>query len=126
MKAIKVNLLPTKELSSRSTGEKLSVVASVTDAFSLSSLLVHRELVPPGRKTAPAHAHSLKEEVFFVESGHPSILLNGIVQELEPGDIIGLKPEDGIRCLFNDTSEDAIVWTIGTNDEADVVKFEGS
>jgi len=123
MKALKTELLPTKELVAISTGEKLSVAASVTEAFGLSRLLVNREIIAPGRKTAPAHSHSLKEEVFIVESGFPSILLNGAVQKLSPGDTIGLKPENGMRMVFNDSAEEAIVWTIGSNDEADVVEF---
>lgn len=123
IRVIKVNNLPTRELVSGSTGEKLSIAASISDAFALSNLLVHRELLSSGRRTAPAHRHSLKEEMFLVESGTPSVWVDGNIQRLKPGDAVGFTPQDGMRMIFNDSAEDAIVWTIGTNEADDVIEY---
>ena len=123
MKIVNVGALPSRELIAGFSGEKLSIAASISDPFELSNLLVHREVLPPGRRTAPAHQHSLKEEIFLVESGTPSVSLNGIVRKLMPGDAVGFKPQDGMRMVFNDSAEDAVVWTIGTNEKDDVVEF---
>ena len=116
--------LPLLNLIQGKTGEQLCTAYSVTDAFQLTQLLIHREVLPPGRKTAPAHRHSTKEEVFIVEKGNPSLYLNGSLTRLNPGDTIGLKPKDGTRMLFNETSDEVIVWTIGTINCDDNVEYD--
>jgi len=92
-------------------------------------LLVHREILPPGRKTAPAHSHTMKEEMFIVESGEVSVLyLDRIskqekIEKMGPASFFGFRPEDGIRMIFNASEVEAIIWTIGTNEAEDKIIF---
>ena len=51
------------------TGERLALARSISDAFGLSNLLVHIELLSPGRRASSAHRHSIKEEIFMVLEG---------------------------------------------------------
>ena len=123
MKPVIASELPHIEMVRKSSGETLSTVASISDAFGLSKLLIHREIIPPGKRTAPIHQHSHKEEAFFVESGSPTLWFEGRVQQLSAGEVVGFKPSDGMRMIYNDSLQDAVIWTVGTNDSEDVVGF---
>lgn len=123
MKKRRANELPLNQVIRKSTGEKLSLAASISDAFDLSKLLIHREIIPAGKKTAPIHKHSHKEEAFYVESGEPSLWYEGKAEALSAGDVVGFKSSDGMRMIFNDSSREAVVWTIGTKDLEDVVEY---
>ena len=115
--------LPSEELIVKATGEKLSIVRSISDAFELSSLLIHKEVLPPGRRASSAHRHSTKEEVFMVLEGTPSLWLDGQVSPMRAGDIVGFRPIEGARMIINESSSDAVILTIGTNDPSDVIEY---
>ena len=126
MQSVKVNVsaLPERELVAAKTGEKLTVAKSLSDAFGLTKLLVHQEVLLPGRRASGFHLHSEKEELCYVLSGHPSVLTGEQVVDLEPGDIVGSKPSDRApHMLFNRSREPAVILTIGTNPEADIITF---
>ena len=123
MKVGKVAQLETHQLT-RKTGEKLSIARSLSSYFGLNDLLIHFETLPPGRRASPPHHHTLKEELFLVVSGTPSIWVNGEVKRLEPGDFVGFTAADTRdRMILNDSDEPAIIYTIGTNPLEDEVVF---
>ena len=115
--------LPTEDLVIRTTGERLAIARSISDAFGLSNLLVHKEVLPPGRRASSAHRHSIKEEVFMVLEGTPSLWLDGQVSLMRVGDVVGFRPIEGARMIINESSADAVILTIGTNDPDDVVEY---
>ena len=126
MQGVKVNVsrLPERELVVAKTGEKLTLTKSLSDAFVLEKLLVHQEVLLPGRRASGFHVHSEKEELFYVLSGRPSALMGDQVVDLEPGDVVGFKPSDrAAHMLFNRSREAAVILTIGTNSEADITTY---
>ncbi len=123
---LKVNVseLPERELVIAKTGEKLTLAKSLSDAFGLETLLVHQEVLLPGRRASGFHVHSEKEEIFYVLSGRPSVLTGEQVVDLEPGDVVGSKPSDrAAHMLFNRSQKAAVILTIGTNPEADIITY---
>lgn len=124
MAAGKVEALAPRELTARSTGEKLSLARSLSDFAGIETLLVHHETIPPGRRTASAHYHSSKEEIFLVLSGTPSIWIEGEVTRLGPGDFVGFNAKERrAHMLLNLSDAPAVVLTIGTNPPDDEVTF---
>lgn len=120
----KVEDLALRELIAKSTGEKLSLVRSLSGFAGIDSLLVHQEVIPPGRRTASAHYHSVKEEVFLVLSGTPSVWIEGEVTPLETGDFVGFSAQEPkAHMLLNLSEEPAVVLTIGTNPPDDKITF---
>ena len=123
--ATKVNVssLPEEELIMARTGEKLTLAKSLSDAFGLTQLLIHREVLLPGRRASSFHYHSEKEELFYVLLGQPSVRVGEEVVDLAPGDVVGFKPSAEPHMLFNRSQEPAVILTIGTNPEADVITY---
>ncbi len=120
----RVENLEARELTARKTLEKLSLARSLSDFAGIESLLVHQEVVPPGRRTAAAHYHSLKEEIFLVVSGTPSVWIEGEVKRLEPGEFVGFNArEQKAHMLLNLSDTPAVVLTIGTNPPDDEITF---
>ena len=104
--------------------EPLSVARSLSDFADISTLLVHHEVLPPGRAASKPHTHTEKEEITLVLSGHPSLWLDGEVTALKPGDFIGFnKLEPRPHMLINASDEDAVILTIGTNPPNDLTHF---
>lgn len=124
--ALKVNVaaLSERELVVSRTGEKLSLARSLSDAFGLEKLLVHQETLLPGRRASGFHFHSEKEEIFYVLSGRPSVRVGERTIDLEPGDAVGFKPSaEAPHMLFNRSREPAVVLTIGSNSDTDIVTY---
>ncbi len=112
------------ELIAERTGEKLSLAKSLSDAFGLTDLLVHQEVLLPGRRASSFHFHSEKEEIFYVLAGTPSLLVGDQITDLEPGDFIGFAPsEKAPHMLFNRSAEPATVLTIGTRSSTDEITY---
>ena len=121
----KVNVadVPEEELVATKTGEKLTLAKSLSDAFGLTRLLIHQEVLLPGRRASSFHRHSEKEELFYVLSGQPSVCVGEEITDLAPGDVIGFEPSAEPHMLFNRSREPAVILTIGTNPEGDVITY---
>ena len=124
---VKINVadLPEQELVATRTGEKLTLAKSLSDAFGLTRLLIHQEVLLPGRRASGFHRHSEEEELFYVLSGQPSVCVGEEITDLAPGDVIGFKPASEPHMLFNRSQAPAVVLTIGTNPEGDVITYLG-
>ena len=121
---INVTDLPEEELVIAKTDEKLTSAKSLSDAFGFTQLLVHQEVLLPGRRASGFHFHSEKEELFYVLSGTPSVCIGNEVTDLEPGDIIGFKPSpEQPHMMLNRSQKPAVILTIGTNPETDVTTY---
>jgi len=117
-----IGSVPERELVVRRTGEKLTLAKSLSDAFGLTNLLVHQEVLLPGRRVSSFHVHSEKEEIFYVLTGTPSLLVGEKVTDLQPGGFVGFAPsEHAPHMLFNRSAEPATVLTIGTNPPTDEI-----
>jgi uncharacterized cupin superfamily protein len=123
---VRVNItdVTEKEISVKRTGEKLTFAKSLSDAFGLRDLLVHQEVLLPGRRASGFHFHSEKEEIFYVLSGTPSLLVDDRVTDLEPGDFVGFASSANTpHMLFNRSPEPATILTIGTCSPTDETTY---
>lgn len=77
--------------------ERFSLGAPLGSSLGLKRLGVHHELLPPGRRTSPPHAHSHDEEFVFVLAGHPDVWIDGHLHRLTPGDAVAFRPEPEFR-----------------------------
>ena len=119
-----VETLEPCDLIAQSTGEKLSLARSLSDFAEIDTLLVHHETIAPGRRTAAAHYHDLKEEIFLVLSGTPCVWIDGEVTQLQAGDFVGFNAKERrAHMLLNLSDAPAVVLTIGTNPPDDEVTF---
>ena len=119
-----LNQLPYREMISKGTQEPLSLVRSLSEVGELSDLLIHYEVLLPQRRTATPHHHTLKEELFLVLEGQPSIWLDGELSPLEPGDFVGCPAGEAVAHTVVNTSDTrAVILTIGTNPKDDVTTF---
>lgn len=105
------------------SGEILTVARSISDAFDLDRLLIHQEIVEPGNRTAPAHTHSKKQEAILILSGVATLYIENERTQLKAGEVIGFKPGDPYHQIVNESDNELVILTIGTNDRDDVVDF---
>lgn len=111
-------------MTARGSGEALSIARSLSGFAGTKSLLVHQEILLPGRRASGAHFHSKKEEIFVVLSGRPSVWIDGELFRLEAGDFVGFNNEDRrARMLLNRSDEPAVILTVGTNPGDDEATF---
>jgi len=120
----KLSELAERELVATATGERLSLARSLSDFSSLGSLLVHYETLLPGRRASSAHLHSVKEEIFLVLEGTPSVWVDGELRQLGSGDFVGFSAgERRAHMLLNRSDKPAVVLTIGTNPPGDEITY---
>ena len=93
-------ICPEQELVATRTVEKLTLAKSLSDAFGLTRLLIHQEVLLPGRAPSGFHRHSEEEELFYVLSGQPSVCVGEEITDLAPGDVIGFKPASEPQCCL--------------------------
>lgn len=94
--------------------ERFSFGAPLGSSLGLKRLGVNHELLPPGRRTSPPHAHSHDEELVFVLSGHPDVWTDGHLYRLTPGDFVAFPAGTGIAHTFiNNTQEDVRLLVVG-------------
>lgn len=105
-----------KQLGAKTTNEQLSLIKALTAAFSLTEISVHHETLPPGTKTSPAHYYAKKDELIFVLKGNPSVMINGEIVRLKPGEIFGSPSGTGIAYVIaNESSSPAFFLAVGSN-----------
>ncbi|MER3483421.1 MAG: hypothetical protein C4332_10025 [Meiothermus sp.] len=70
------------------------------------------------------HFHSVKEEIFYVLEGNPSLWLDGEWAELSPGDFVGFNRENGVaHMIVNCSKLPATILTVGSNLPEDWITF---
>lgn len=119
-----INQLPVQEMIATASREPLGMVRSLSEVGQLSNLLIHHEVLLPQRRAATPHHHTLKEELFLVLEGQPSIWLDDELHQLKPGDFVGCPAGEGVAHTVINTSEtQAVILTIGTRPDDDVTVF---
>jgi uncharacterized cupin superfamily protein len=102
------------------TGEALGLVAMLPASTGLFRLRVQHEVLPPGRRVSPPHAHTTREEVFFVLAGTPHLWLGGRIVELRPGDCVAVPAGTGqAHTLINDGRQDVELLAIASQGDGD-------
>lgn len=98
----------------RGTKELRSINSSFSEAFGLTKIGIHHELLPPGRRTSFPHAESDEEEFVYVIEGTPDVWIDGELFRLGPGDGVGFVPGTGIAHSFlNNTDAPVRLLVVG-------------
>ena len=98
--------------------EHFSFGAPLGSSLGLKRFGVNHELLPPGRRTSPPHAHSKDEEFVFVLAGCPDVWVDGHLHRLAPGDAVAFPAGTGIAHTFiNNTEEDVCLLVVGDADQ---------
>lgn len=111
------------EIASKRTGEKFGKHRMVSITCQLQRLLVSKEVLPPRRNSSSPHYHTTKEEVIYVLSGRPTLMMDGQKSCAKEGDFIVFKPgDDAFHQLRNDTDEECVflVSAAGMEDDQTV------
>jgi len=94
--------------------ELLSICSPIAEATGLSTIAVHHEVLPPGRRTSWPHAERDLDEFVYVLEGRPQVWLDGEVHDLEPGDGVGFPKGTGLTHTFlNNTDDEVRLLVIG-------------
>lgn len=82
--------------------------------FGMKSIAIWLEKLPPGKRTSWPHAHSVEEEFVYIISGHPTLWLNGKIEELSDGDAVDFKAGSGVaHTLINESDRDIYYLCVG-------------
>lgn len=111
--------LEERELGGGLRGAQISRSAGATAVF------VNRDRLAPGARTGPLHSHTADTELVLVLEGHPTLrqVREGQEEEvvLQPGDVVGWRPADGIaHHVLNRSEADAVLLVVGTHQACDV------
>ena len=104
--------------------ELLSIGSPFARVFGLTSLGIHHELLPPGRRTSWPHAEEGEDEFVYVLEGHPDVWLDGEIHRLNPGDGVGFPRGTGLSHTFiNNTQTDVRLLVVGEAGKKDAKIF---
>jgi uncharacterized cupin superfamily protein len=83
--------------------------------------------VPPGQAAYPYHFHYGEEELLLIIDGTPSLRTPDGWQELTTGDLVALpRGKNGAHQLVNRASTTAVVISISTNGDPEIIAFPDS
>lgn len=118
-----------ERIDSKRTGsnEVFGSLADLSIVTGLKNLRIYHETLEPGHRSCSPHYHSQKEEFIYVLEGNPSIWLNGEIETLFPGDVVGFPPGKKVyHMTFNQGDTQARLLMISTEvDDDNVVYFPG-
>jgi uncharacterized cupin superfamily protein len=92
---------------------------------SLETGLQHVEVMP-GKASAPAHCHSLEEEIFVVLDGSGTLVLDSDQTALRPGHVIARPPASGVAHSFIAGAGGLTYLAYGTRENADMCSYPRS
>jgi uncharacterized cupin superfamily protein len=87
--------------------------------------LQHYE-VDPGRNAAPAHCHSLEEEVFVVLGGDGVLVLGEEEQPVRAGHVVACPPATRVAHMFRAGSDGLQLLAYGTREPGDMCYYPRS
>ncbi len=115
MRCVALHELDHVELKSRSSGEQFSRSAVLTDSLELSSLFIHHEILPPGRRSSLPHRHAQSEEVFVILKGTVTALEGTASQILQAGECVSFPAgTTDVHMVVNRTDREAELLVIST------------
>ena len=88
--------------------------------FGLKNIAVWLERLPPGKRSAWPHAHSVEEEFVYILEGAASIWLDGEVVKATPGEGIDFISGSGVaHAIINSSTSDVHYLCVGECDAKD-------
>ncbi len=82
-------------------------------------------VLPPGEAGAPAHCHSLEEELFVVLKGGGTLTLGEQTHPLSPGDVIARPPSTALPHALAAGAGGLTYLVYGTRDDGDSAFYPG-
>ena len=83
--------------------------------------------LPPGQSSFPLHFHHVAEELFYVITGHCTLITRRGETALRPGDFVAFPPgENSAHKLRNDGMADCTVLALATTGPDDTVEYPDS
>jgi len=82
--------------------------------------------VAPGCESAPAHCHSVEEEIFVMLGGAGSLVLGDEEIPITPGDVVGRPPATGVSHMFRAGESGLEYLAFGTRDPSDLCFYPRS
>ena len=88
---------------------------------------LRREVIPPGKQSAPRHAHMAEEEIFVVLRGRGTLLRGEARVAVEAGDVAAFPAGTGVAHAFvADLDEELEFLSIGERKDNEVVYYPDS
>ncbi len=88
---------------------------------------LRRDVIPPGKQSAPRHAHMAEEEIFVVLRGRGTLLRGEERVAVEAGDVAAFPAGTGLAHAFvADLGEELEFLSIGERKDNDVVTYPDS
>lgn len=101
-----------------------SRTAQLAEPLGARKLGSHAEILPPGKASAPYHAHLVNEEMFLVLGGEMSLRLQGREYPLAEGDLVAILPgAEGVHQFLNGSAHPGQFLAASTRIERDVVEY---
>jgi uncharacterized cupin superfamily protein len=79
--------------------------------------------IPPGKDSFAYHAHMVEEEWLYVVSGQGIAEIDGIEQEVGPGDFMGFATPSVPHLLKNRSADELVYLMGGENPPLDVIEY---
>ena len=93
------------------------------DLFGVKNFGVNLTTVGPGTVTALQHVHSAQDEMVYVVSGQPTLILDGEAIPLEPGMVIGFPANGPAHHIENRSDGACMLLEIGDRSTDDAVSY---
>ena len=93
------------------------------DVFGLKNFGVNLTTVLPGAVTALQHVHSAQDELVYVVSGQPTLILDGEAISLEPGMVVGFPASGPAHHIENRSDGICTILEIGDRSKDDAVSY---
>jgi uncharacterized cupin superfamily protein len=94
-------------------------------AGSVATGLQHVEVVPE-RMSAPAHCHSLEEEIFVILDGEGALMLDGAPTPVRAGNVVSRPPGTGVAHAFVAGPGGLRYLAYGTREQGDMCYYPDS
>ncbi|MDP3749689.1 MAG: cupin domain-containing protein [Phenylobacterium sp.] len=93
------------------------------DLSGLTRLGANLIRIPPGKESFIPHAHSMEEELVLVISGTGQVVLDGVAQDIGPGDFVGFPTDGVVHHLVNTGQVDLVYLTVGERSRVEVANM---
>src|SRR5690349_1101991 len=111
--------------SGKEVSEALGRIPRSTDLNERHPFDVEIARIPPGKAAYPYHLHSAQWEFYHVISGRGQARHQDGITPIGPGDAFVFKPDEPHQ-LFNDGSEDLVVYVVADNPVGESVYYPDS
>ena len=125
MKSLRIAKTRHRELVSTRTGERFSRSAVLSELLGITSMFVHHDVIPPGRRASGRHFHTERDELVVVLAGEIHYERNGRTARAKSGEVVAFpRGPAGVHAIENRGRRSARVLVIANPAERDVVVHE--